>query len=228
MSHRVAVLRPEPGNAATCARVVALGLDAVALPLFSVAPLAWSPPDPAEHDALLLTSANTLAMTGDALEHLTGLPVLAVGAATATAARAAGFDVVVTGTGDASALLPLAARRGTARALHLGGRETTVAVGGVVSRSIPVYASVPRLIEATSLAPLIDGMAMLHSARAAAQLGKLVDSAGIARGRVAIAAISHAVAAAAGAGWRAVTVAEVPTDAALIAAVGALAARLPD
>ena len=44
---RLLVLRPEPGASATVERARALGLDAVAMPLFEVEPVAWDAPDPA-------------------------------------------------------------------------------------------------------------------------------------------------------------------------------------
>ena len=42
---RIAVLRPEPGNARTAAAVEAMGFAAIRLPLFAVVPLAWTVPD---------------------------------------------------------------------------------------------------------------------------------------------------------------------------------------
>ena len=57
------------------------------MPLFSVESLAWKVPDAASFDALLLTSANAVRQAGAGLTQLRGLPVHAVGAATATAAR---------------------------------------------------------------------------------------------------------------------------------------------
>ena len=104
MTRRLAVLRPEPGNSATAARIVAAGFDAVRLPLFAVEPLAWTAPDPGEYDALLLTSANAVRHAGTALDRLRGVPVVAVGQATANAARAAGLTVAITGDGDAAAV----------------------------------------------------------------------------------------------------------------------------
>ncbi|OYY79582.1 MAG: uroporphyrinogen-III synthase [Sphingomonas sp. 28-62-20] len=223
MSRRVAVLRPEPGNATTCARARAIGFDVVALPLFAIEALPWTPPDATDHDALLLTSANTLRMGGSGLRAFRSLPVFAVGAATGDAARTAGFDVMATGTRDAAALLDHAAGLGIARALHLGGAETTIRVGGPVGRSIAVYRSVPRVLAPDALAVLGGSVALLHSPRAAHQLGTLLDASGIARATIAIATLSDAVAAVAGAGWASVAIAATPTDAALLAAAQRLA-----
>ncbi len=57
--------------------------------------------------ATLVTSGNALAALPEALH---GLPLLAVGAATAGRAREAGFEYVLSADGDAAALAALAAR----------------------------------------------------------------------------------------------------------------------
>lgn len=225
MIPRVAVLRPEPGNAATCARAAARGLDVVALPLFAVAAIEWTPPDPRDHAALLLTSANTVRMGGEGLGEFAHLPVLAVGEATAATARAAGFDVMMVGDGDAAALLAAVSGGPFRQILHLGGRETTVRTGSLVTRSIAVYASDPVPIDAATLRRLGGCVALLHSARAAVRLGDLLDTATIDRSDLSIAAISAAVAAAAGSGWRGVAIATAPTDAALLDVVTELLPR---
>lgn len=216
----VAVLRPEPGNRATIARLADAGVDAVSLPLFAVQALDWSLPDPASFDALVLTSANAVRWAGDGLSALRGLPVHAVGQATATAARDAGFDIMATGDADADALLAAMARAGISRALHLGGRESMITpgqgAGAIVRQSIPVYASEPVPVPARALAALAGGVALLHSPRAARRLATLMDAAGFARSLITIAALSPAVAMAAGGGWSAIWSASVPSDEALV------------
>ncbi len=218
MTRPLAVLRPEPGNTATADRVEKLGLQAIRLPLFAVRPLTWIAPDPADHDALLLTSANAVRFGGLDLADLLPLPVLAVGEKTAEAARLAGFDVMAAGNADAAAMLALAATRGLSRVLHLGGRDRAVEPYGPVTRAIAVYASEEVPVPAELIGRLQGATALLHSARAAARLGALVDTFAIARSAIAIAALSPAVAAAAGTGWANIAIAAVPTDAALIEA----------
>ena len=44
---KVLILRPQPGADETAARARALGLEPLVAPLFTVRPLAWTPPDPA-------------------------------------------------------------------------------------------------------------------------------------------------------------------------------------
>ena len=218
MTKPLAVLRPEPGNTATADRVEALGLQAIRLPLFAVRALSWTPPVMADHDALLLTSTNALRFAGLDLADLLSLPVLAVGEKTAETARQAGFDVMAAGNADAAAMLVLASARGLSRVLHLGGRDRAIEPHGPVTRAIPVYASEEVPVAAEWIERLRGATALLHSARAAARLGDLVEAHEIARSEIAIAALSPAVSAAAGTGWANIAIAAAPTDAALIAA----------
>jgi uroporphyrinogen-III synthase len=219
MTPGFAVLRPEPGNAATIGRIEALGLRAIRLPLFEIRALGWTAPNPAAFDALLLTSANAVRFGGQGLETLRRLPVMTVGARTADISRAAGFDVMVSGKSDAASLL--ARDHGFTRILHLGGRERSIETGGVIARAIAVYASEPVPLPAEDLAALSGSTALLHSARAAARLGELADAHGLARSSIAVAAFSPAVAAAAGTGWAWIATAATPNDAALIEAARA-------
>lgn len=210
MPRRALVLRPEPGNARTCAALRAAGVEAIALPLFAVAPCAWDVPDAGAHDALLLTSANAVRHAGDGLRMLSHLPVVAVGAATAAAARAAGLKVSIVGHGDAAQAVALAARY--PRLLHLAGRDR-VEQPGVTART--VYASELVPVDDDVMAAARDAVVLLHSRRAAARFVDLLGQGP--RDRVRIAALSPAVARAAGGGWRAVEVAPDPSDAALVA-----------
>jgi uroporphyrinogen-III synthase len=216
----LAVLRPEPGNAATAARATAAGFAVLRLPLFEIVPLAWDAPDPHDHDALVLTSANTVRHAGAGLHDLIRLPVVAVGEQTAIAARAAGLRVAVVGSNDAAALAGLLAQRGFDRALHLGGRDHISMADP--ARTIAVYASEPIAIEPARVRDLAGTIALLHSARAAERLAAVIDRVGIARGEIAVAAFSPAIALAAGLGWKAVATAATPSDAALFAAIAAL------
>lgn len=220
MTRPALILRPEPGNAATAARVEAAGLDAIRLPLFAVVALPWSPPPFRDYDSLLLTSANAVRHAGDGLDALRTLPVVAVGAGTAAAARARGLDVVAVGTGDATQALALARAGDFRRVLRLAGRDR-IPLAGVTD--IPVYASDPIVPAPDRLAFAADGVALLHSARAAVHFAALVDRAGLPRAAIRLAALSHAVATAAGDGWAAIAVAADPTDAMLVAAARTLA-----
>lgn len=188
----------------------------VAIPLFVVRPVAWTAPDPSSIDALLLTSANAVRHGGGALTELSALPVVAVGAATAAAARAAGFTVVEFGATDAAAALTLARARGFSRILHPAGRDR-IALEGVVA--ITVYASDIVDVPPGVARRMADRIVLLHSVRAARRVAALIDRDRVARATVSIAALSPAVAAAVGDGWRTVLVAARPDDDALFAAI---------
>jgi uroporphyrinogen-III synthase len=212
---RALVLRPAPADARTVALLAAAGVTAQAVPLFVAGPLAWTVPA-GRFDALLLTSANAIRHGGAGLRAVAHLPVVAVGAATAAAARAAGFAVVLTGDGDVAAAVRDAGDR---RLLHLAGRDH-VAAAGVAGRAV-VYASdpvpaVPGMVDAA-----VDGVVLLHSRRAARRFAEVAGA--LPRDRIRLAALSPAVAAAAGTGWRRVEVAARPTDAALVDVAARLA-----
>jgi uroporphyrinogen-III synthase len=217
---RLVIVRPEPGASATVSSARAMGLDAFAMPLFEVEPVAWDVPDPHDFDALLLTSANAVRHGGVGLEKLRGLPVYAVGEATAEAARDAGFAIAGVGDGGVDRLLKSIPR--DPRLLHLCG-EHRVAPQSRTITAAPVYRAAER--------PAPDGLeriagqtVALHSPRAGARLAELVDAAGIDRGTIRIAAISEAASLATGGGWQSCEAAGKPDEAALLV----LAARLCD
>jgi uroporphyrinogen-III synthase len=107
MTARVLVTRPEPGASRTAARLRALGIVPVVLPLSRTVPLPVEPL-PALFDAVLATSANALRHAPDHLvQGLSGLPLLAIGGATATAARQRGFRAVTSADGSAADLVQL-------------------------------------------------------------------------------------------------------------------------
>ncbi len=212
MMSKVVILRPEPGASATLARAEAMGIAAVAIPLFEVTAVDWVAPDAADYDALLLTSANAVRHAGIQLSALSTLPAYCVGTATAAAAQRAGLGVAETGKGNAA---DLAERMpGELRFLHLTGRDHR-AMPGVTE--IAVYDSVA-INPPPSLDPLNGGVAMVHSPRAGARLAQLVTE----RRDIAIAAISPAAAMACGTGWRRVEAVEAPIDGALLELAAAL------
>lgn len=215
---RLLVLRPEPGASATVAAARALGLEAIAAPLFAIRPLVWTLPETTP-EAVLMTSANAVRYSGAMLAALAHLPLYAVGGATAEAARAAGFAHVVTGDSDATAILARAHADGVRHLLHLAGREhRAIEVAGLPIERRLVYAAEPvATLPAPARDALPDAIALLHSPRAARLFTTLIDPAG-----VAIATISPAALEAAGRGWRATAVAQRPTDAALLAAAAGL------
>ena len=212
---RLLVLRPEPGATATVERARKLGLDALSVPLFEIEPVAWEAPEPAAFDGLLLTSANAVRFGGEGLHALRGLPVHAVGEATAEAARALGFDIASAGESGVDRLLD--SIDPDLRLLHLCGadRHEAASPRQAITATV-VYRSKP--VESPDLSAAGGSVALLHSPRAAERFAQLVQQ----RASIAVAAISPSAAQAAGDGWEAVESANAPTDDALLA----LAARL--
>jgi uroporphyrinogen-III synthase len=102
----VLVTRPQPGAAETARRLTAMGYQPVIAPLIELVPIPARLPPPARLQAVLASSANAL----PALGGHTGLPLLAVGDATAAKARAAGFTTVHSAGRDAEALAVLTAQ----------------------------------------------------------------------------------------------------------------------
>lgn len=216
----VLVTRPDP--AATVARWRALGWEVTAAPLFVVRGQPWVPPATMP-DAVAFTSVNGVAFAGPGAAPLAGLPVFAVGPATARSAAAAGWHDVRDGGGSAATLFDRIAAAGFASVLHLAGaaRVAVTPPPGLTIVVRVVYAAMPVALPAAAIGALVDGVVdavPLYSARAAAHFAAEVDRANVARGGIDLAALSPAVAATAGSGWRRVEVAAVPTDDALFAA----------
>ncbi len=224
MTRPLLILRPEPGNAATTAKAVARNISAHSVPLFVTEPVEWIAPDPARYVGVIMTSANAARLAGAQITQFTHLPLYAVGDVTGDAARDAGFASIIAGDGDVDRLIARIATLGLHRLLHLAGADFQPfdALGVEIERRIVYSANPveprPELLEAFAHYPV----AMLHSARAAAQFAIVVDNANIDRAQITIAAISANVAQAAGDGWEGVAVAAQPRDNALLE----LAARL--
>lgn len=211
------ILRPERGAIATAKKAEALGLSPLIRSLFAVEPRAWIAPDPVLFDALLLTSANAVRYGGQATGLYRDLPVFAVGAATARAARDAGFVDVIEAAGNAADALDALSSAGHRRPLHLAGKDRTPypPLNFTVTTRV-VYEAPPTGV------PLPSGRfaALVHSARAATHFAERCPS----PPEVDIIAISSTVAEATGTGWRSINVAAEPTDDAMLA----LAAMLCD
>lgn len=215
---KLLLLRPEPGLSASAARARALGLDVICCPLFRVEPLAWDAPGPASYDALLLTSANAVRCGGQGLERLKELPVRAVGAATAAAARDAGFRVQTVGDSDVAALL--AGLPGSVRLLHLAGEDFRDVDDRRIDRRIVYRATA---IANPHLPPPKGLVVAVHSPRAGRRFAELTAT----RACTAIAAISAAAAKQCGQGWERVEVAERPDDNSLLALTALLCHTSP-
>ena len=212
---RVLVLRPEPGASATIELARQRGLDAISVPLFEIQPMDWNPLDPAGFDGLLVTSANAIRTAGDRVQALRGLPVYAVGRATAEAAREGGFAIKAIGKSNLEALLD--SLETDLKLLHLCGEDRRDAhVARQEITPVIVYRSKPTA--APDLSSARGAIALIHSPRAGRRFAELVKD----RSQVPIAAISRAAAEEVGGGWKSLDIADQPTDEALLA----LASRL--
>lgn len=232
---RILVTRPEQDASATAARLRDLGHDALITPLMAVHFLPGPPLDLAGVQALLVTSANGVrALAARQAGAETHLPVLAVGDATARAARDLGFADVESAGGDVDDLARLAAARlrpGGGVLLHVAGSKVAGDLAGMLAtagyryrRSVLYEAQPVAVLPGAAQAALADGTAtavLLYSPRTAALFHDLVQAAGLSGFLEAMTAfcLSANVAARAGAGWRGVRVARQPTEQALMDAV---------
>jgi uroporphyrinogen-III synthase len=172
---KIWITRTQPAAEATADRVRALGHRAFVAPLLEVKSIPGRI-DLEDVAALAFTSANGVAAFVQRAPQR-DLRVYAVGAATAAAARAAGFKTVLhTSGGVASLAEALASRRRelTGVVLHPGAAEPAGdLVGmlegfGVAARGVTVYETIPTVLTEEQLAQLgeLDAV-LLHSARAA-------------------------------------------------------------
>ena len=99
------VTRPEPGASETARHLRALHHDPIIAPLLHIRPLALAPFGTV--GAVLVTSGNAVPFLPASLH---GVPLLAVGHATAGRARSAGFSNIASADGDAAALAELTRR----------------------------------------------------------------------------------------------------------------------
>ncbi len=177
------VTRAEPGAQATAARLRERGLDPLVAPLLETRVLRQPPPDMEGVAALGFTSANGVRAFAD-LSPIRDLPVFAVGAATARAAREAGFGQVAASAGDVGALAVfIVAQWPGPRGLVLnpGAAEPAgdlvgdLAAFGVGARRLDVYetAEIEPSPEQLRLA-MAAHFVLVHSPRAAKVLGRLL------------------------------------------------------
>lgn len=182
---RIWITRAQPGADVTAERVRAMGHDAVVAPLLAVRVLSDVSIDLRGVAALAFTSANGVRAFADASGER-GLKVFAVGAATAQAARAAGFKSVLSADGDVEALAEgIAARRGELRGavLHPGALEPAGDLAGalekqgVEARRLILYETAPvDLGDAEAEALGRSDAVLLHSPRAAQVLARLLKA----------------------------------------------------
>lgn len=222
------ITRPEAAAGATAAALAARGFTPVLAPLLRIETLAPSLPDPARVDAVVIASPRAAALPPAWHQRR----LLAVGSASAAAARSSGFAAIDDAEGDAAALIALArarlpsgarlllaAGRGQGAGLAAGLREA----GFRVTRRA-VYAATPlsALPEAARAALTEDRLhaALFFSAETARCFARTVRRAGLAgrlAGIIAISIGAPAAMALEGLAWRDMRIAARPNQEAMLA-----------
>jgi uroporphyrinogen-III synthase len=228
---RALVTRPRAEAEALAALLARRGIETVVEPLIEIAASGAALPDLARVQAVLCTSANgARALARASAER--GVPVFAVGDATARAARAEGFCHVESAGGDVEDLAYLARRRlrpEGGRLLHIAGSEvagdlaTLLAADGFAVDRMMLYEA--RAVGALSpaTAKLIVGggfaFALFFSPRTAAIFTRLAEAAAVTGGlhpTIAVSISAAADAMLADLPFRARLIAEAPTQSALV------------
>lgn len=241
-SARVIVTRPEPDASAFAAMVEAAGMTPVLSPAMEIQ---FQPKDVSFDavTALAFTSANGVRalLQAPLPARVLALPVFTVGAASADAARKAGFGEVAAAGGDVASLAALigeSAPKGAA-VLHISGSDPAgdlvglLTASGIAVRRAELYAAkpAPRLSAAAEDAlsePSGHDWAAFFSPRTARLFIGQARASGVAGRLSAIraACLSDAVAEAArGATWKDLTVADTPMAEAMINAITVSQAR---
>lgn len=189
---RLLVTRPDEDAEPLAALLAGLGHEAVIAPLLTIRILADAALPDERWQAILITSANGVrALTARrAAAALAGVPVLAVGEASASAARAAGFMQVEAAGGDVISLARLAMQRlspGGGPLLHVAGSVVAgdlkgdlewrgFSVARVALYDAVAASELPETAASALKAKRIDG-ALFYSPRTARSFAALVRSA---------------------------------------------------
>ncbi len=235
-ARKVLITRSESDAARVAAQLAARGLDALIEPLLAIRHL----PQGAQVltpfldgvQAVLLTSANG-ARAFAAATPRRDLKILAVGDATAAAARNAGFADVTSANGkveDLAALAIASLKPARGALVHAAGTVTAGDLAGLVGaagftlRRAVLYEAVPAERLSDSIREAFArgeiAAALFFSPRTAATFVRLAAPIGGDCARVAALALSPAVASSLrGLPWRSIIVAAAPNEAALIEAL---------
>lgn len=173
MTRRVAITRVMPDAERTAARVRALGAEPLLAPLLTIIPCGYNTSVEGAQ-ALVFTSSNGV-RAFPAVRDAQHLVILAVGDATAEAARTAGFQDVRSADGDVASLAALAIhdlRPDAGKLIHIGGEHLAGDLSGQlqtagfsVERRVAYSAQPVHILPAPFSAKL--DIVLFHSARAA-------------------------------------------------------------
>jgi len=154
---RLLVTRPDPDGESTAAALRARGHEVMLAPMLRVEPVADADLGVGPWAGLLLTSANGARAIArhPRFVELAALPVLAVGAASAEAARAEGFAAVESADGDGGDLVRLTAARFSGSPLPLlypaGEERARDLAGALAAHGIAVStAAIYRTVQVTA------------------------------------------------------------------------------
>jgi uroporphyrinogen-III synthase len=237
---RALVTRPREEADSLIAALATLGVDALVEPLMEIH---YQAPEALDLDgvqAILCTSANGVRALARA-SSVRGVPLLAVGDATAARARAEGFGSVESAGGDVGDLARLAGARlrpQNGPLLHVAGNVVAGDLAGLlraqgftVERHVLYEARAASALSPAALDSLRAGaiaFALFFSPRTAAIFAKLADVAGVTEccARVTALSISEAAdAALAGLPWHDRRIAERPNQPALLDALDQVLGR---
>jgi uroporphyrinogen-III synthase len=135
----VLVTRPHPEDETTASALRARGYEVLRAPMLRFEPVAFNDDDEGHYGAVIVTSANALRGLTSQLSNskLLKLPLFAVGEHTASAARGAGFENVISANGDAGTLRDLVLARvktkqlqKTSPLLYFAGADLARDLGG--------------------------------------------------------------------------------------------------
>ncbi|MGZ9098622.1 MAG: uroporphyrinogen-III synthase [Brevundimonas sp.] len=221
---RVWITRAQPGASRTADRLAALGFEPVVAPLLALRPIPQPAPDLTGISSLVFTSGNGVAAFAALTEDRTR-PVFTVGAATAEAARAAGFATVRSAGGDLDRLAALLIAQGGAvgpllvpGALEPAGDLPALLRDRIEAQALAVY----RAVETGTAAPEAFDAVLIHSARA----GRALAARGPFSGQAAVALSAAAAEPLGDRSGLAVRLAASPMESALIEALGKPAPRV--
>lgn len=231
---RVLITRPREDAEALAVRLVERGYAVLIEPMLDIDYLPGPALDLTGVQGLLFTSANGVRACGPGVDL--SLPVYAVGAATAAAAREAGFGTVACAAGDVTALAGLVTERCTAAAgalLHIAASDRAGDLAGLLARAgfavrrqVRYQARPATALSAVTAAALAAGeigAVLLFSPRTARTLVTVIGAAGLldACRQVTAVCLSEAVAEAVAGpvSWAEVRVAACPDQDSLLAAL---------
>jgi uroporphyrinogen-III synthase len=237
---RALITRPRAEAEALAALLGARGIETVIEPLIEIADGAAILPELIGVQAILCTSANGVrALARVSAER--GLPVFAVGDATAARARAEGFRRVESAGGDVEDLAYLVGRRlnpKSGKLLHVAGSAVagdlaaTLGADGFTVERVVLYDASPAAALTPATAQSIAGgqfdFALFFSPRTAAVFARLAEEAGVLAGLHPTVAVSISAAADAllvELPFRDRVIAAAPTQAALVDCIDRLVSQ---